>query len=211
MVDNMDLERKLLGVYIEADCGADSQVQVLTKQDRPFYELGKICSIEYMKQPLTVFSSPELKNIRKKVFGEQCRIASEAWYEKNEDMFMDAVMKGKDTHEEKLVELMDNIKSAYFTSLTDFTLGFYEGASKKTYELTTDMFAKNVEIFNSFWKTFGFNMPNANNYAGKFINMLEEHNLNGMIRLYHEHPDEINKEYKGAKKFMAFIESKIKK
>jgi hypothetical protein len=73
------------------------------------------------------------------------------------------------------------------------------------------MFAKNVEIFNSFWKTFGFNMPDTNNYAGKFMNMLEKHNLAGLISLYHEHHDEINKAYKGAKAFMAFVESKIKK
>ena len=94
MVNNMDLEHELLGVYIAEDSQKSTapKVDLLTKEDRPFYELGKICSIEYMKKPLAVAYSPEMKDIRKKVFGHVCDMVGQSWYEKHEPKFLEYAM-----------------------------------------------------------------------------------------------------------------------
>jgi hypothetical protein len=124
---------------------------------------------------------------------------------------MDAVMNGREAPNEGLADLIANISHTYFDSLAEFSLGFYENAGKKAYELTNEIFSNSVEMFNGFWKMCGFKMPEKNGYADKFADMIRQHDLAGMIELYHEHPDKINQEYPGAKQFMAFVESNIRK
>ena len=204
--DCVELERKLLSAYI-----ADSKINSNAHNVTTFYELGKLCSTKYMEKPLAMFSDPDMKDIPKKVFGEQCRKVGETWYEDNKDVFMDALMNKKDIPKDGLADLIANITNTYFNSLTEFSMGFYENAGKKAYELTSEMFSNSVEMFNGFWNMCGFKLPEKNGYADKFINLIENHDLAGMIEIYREHPAEINKEYKGAKKFMAFVESRIKK
>jgi hypothetical protein len=210
MDNSMDLERELLAAYIESDSHVNSKTRKILGSERPFYELGEYCAAAYLKNPLAIFS-PEMKEIRKKVLGEQFRAVGEAWAEKNEGALVDMLTKGKDSIKEIPAELIADISNSYLNSMSEFSQGFYDKIGKKAYENMTDMFSDSVEMFNGIWRMCGFKIPEKNGYADKFANLVKNHDLAGMIKIYHEHPDKISEAYPDAKKFMVFVESKIKK
>ncbi len=204
-MDSAGLEHELCGACLESDIGTNPAAQTLANSERPFYVQGQDCAVQYLKKPWDIFTSPELKEIRKKVFGYLCSKIGEAWYEKHEPKFLECVMnwnmfaatpsKLEKAFKKEFAELYSNIRSAYFNAITDFSMGFWEGARKETYKRTVDML---------FWF-----MP-GNNVA-KFDKLRRTPDVPGMIKLYHEHSEEINKAHEGAEEFMNFVESKVQK
>jgi hypothetical protein len=204
-MDSADLEHELLGACLKADIGTNHEAQMLANAERPFYELGKIYSVQYLKKPQAIFTSPELKDIRKKVFGYLCAKIGEAWYEEHEEKFMSYVMskaiflytpaKWKDDFNEEFVGLLENIRDAYFNALSDFSIGFWEGATKETYKRTVDML---------FWF-----LPDNN--VAKFDKLRRKPDVLGMVSQYHDYSDEIDKAHNGAEKFIEFVESSVTK
>ncbi|MCX6774667.1 MAG: hypothetical protein NTY99_01090 [DPANN group archaeon] len=203
-MDSADLEHELLGACLESDIGTNHEAQMLANAEKPFYELGIRYSVQYLKKPQAIFTSPELKDIRKKVFGYLCAKVGEVWYDQHEDMFMEYVMsraifkytpaKMEKAFKKEFADLFENIRSAYFNALTDFSMGFWKGATQEAYKWSVDML---------FWF-----MPDNN--VSKFDKLLRTPDVPGMIKLYHENPEEINNAHKGAKKFVEFVESSIK-
>jgi hypothetical protein len=208
--NRIDLKQELLGSYIETDSTVNSNAQNIIKSENPGYELGRFCAAN-IETPLDLFNDRKMKDIRKKVFGEECRAVGEAWSEKYDGDLVQLMMEGKKAPTEVQAELVADITNTCLNFGAEFYKGFCDNTSKKAYEQMTKMFSRNVKMIGSFWEVFGFKMPDTTDYAGEFMYLVKKRDLAGLVEMYHEHPAEINKTYKDAKEFMAFVESKIKK
>jgi|GEM_PF-6654072 len=197
------LKDRLLESYVKSTDSEDARVRALMKSERPFYELGKVCGKEHIEDPSKLVEDTMHAKLAKKVWGEFCRRQGEQYFDY--ENIAKVMLGGEAALGEHVVKLQNKFASDYLTAMTDFNMGYGNAVGKKATDVASEWYDFNVELFNAFWGWSGVEMPTVNNHANRFIEMLDNRDLDGMMKLYNAHGEKIEEKFPGAGKLVSYL------
>ena len=201
--DDAELAYRLLGSFVKNEKGEDAQVRAIMDGESPFYEFGKLCGVKYAKKPMLLLKDKEIFNIGKKMVGQYWRMEGEHFYEENN--MMKAFVSGKAASGEQLKEIPLKLVSDYLEAVYEFGLGYNSAVVETGCDNVVQAFDFGVEIVNACWRSFGVKFPTFNNYSKRFMTMLDNRDVQGMVDLYALHGSSIDEKLPGAGKLVGFL------
>ena len=197
------LKDRLLASYVKSTDSEDARVRALMNSKKPFYELGKVCGKEHLEDPSKLVKDVVHAELAKKVWGEFCRRQGEQYFEY--DNIVKVMTGGEAALGEHVVELQNKFASGYLQAMTDFNMGYGTAVGKKASDVASEWYDFNVELFNAFWGWSGAAMPTVNNHANRFVEMLDNRDVDGMVKLYNAHGEKIEEKFPDAGKLVGFL------
>ncbi|MEM5804470.1 MAG: hypothetical protein QXU82_01320 [Candidatus Aenigmatarchaeota archaeon] len=197
----MNIKDRLLAAYVKSTDSEDARVRALMDSERPYYEFGRVCGAKHMKDPSKIIEDAASASIAKKMFGEYCRRRGEKFIDPKEIM---SVTGKKDAIGERMLELQNGLASDYLAAIADFSLGYSSAVGETAYDSVVQAFDFSVQVLNSFSNGF-LKFPTVNNYADRFLKMLDNRDVEGMIDLYGMHWKAIDEKLPDAGKLVGFL------
>ena len=201
--EDTELAYRLLGSFVKNTNSEDAQVRAIMDGERPYYEFGRLCGVKYAKKPMMLLKDKEIFNIGKKMVGQYWRREGEQFYEDNN--MMNAFVGGQAAPVKQLRKIQKRLISNYFNAISDFGLGYNSAVVETSCDTAVQAFDFGVEILNSCWRSFGVKFPTFNNYSKRFMGMLDNRDVQGMIELYALHGGSIDEKLPGAGKLVGFL------